>query len=164
MQTSVNLYPQSGFAGQVVTTVTPVYTAENYISDGTVKAGGFAFTKAHGSSVKGVQFPLASATAEAGHIALGIAQRLLTGLLLPNVDGTETYAEGENVTIIRRGDVYAIATGTCTVGQAVLCNPTTGAVTYGAAGATNDTGWVVKKAGAEGDVVIYSNQALAIKD
>ena len=47
-----------------------------------------------------------------------------------------------------------------TEGQSVLCDPATGAVTYGAAGAENDTGWIVilpagLASAAEGDVVIY---------
>ena len=49
----------------------------------------------------------------------------------------------------------------------MLCDPTSGAITYGAAGSTNDTGWVVRlprgvEEVASGDIVIYENFGLSI--
>lgn len=46
MQTKVGLYPVTGFPGQEVNPGSAIYTAENYISDGTLTAGAFAFTSA----------------------------------------------------------------------------------------------------------------------
>ena len=72
--------------------------------------------------------------------------------------------KGFEVTIAVRGDYYVAATGAATVGQSVLCDPASGTVTYGDAGATNDTGWVVMTAAKQaGDIIIISNRGLAIK-
>ena len=70
------------------------------------------------------------------------------------------YAQGTGASIALRGQFYASASGAVTEGQSVLVNPATGAVTYGNAGADNDTGWIVilpagLASAAEGDVVIY---------
>ena len=58
-----------------------------------------------------------------------------------------------------RGDFYVEAAGEATVGQAVLCNPADGAVSYGTVGSENDTGWVVVTAAkAQGDIIIISRR------
>ena len=80
----------------------------------------------------------------------------------PTDDATQVYPKGTCPPVAIRGQFYAIATGAATEGQSVLCDPTTGKVTYGTAGATNDTGWTVVfprgvKTVAEGDTVIYQN-------
>lgn len=130
-QAAVKTDPAIGIPGQEVNPRQAVYTAFNFVSDGTVPAGGFAFAVALNGTSQTEQNVL-SAKAEAGAKPVGFVER----------------------------DV--IATGAATEGQSVLCDPTTGKVTYGTAGATNDTGWTVVfprgvKTIAEGDTVIYQN-------
>ena len=82
-------------------------------------------------------------------------------------DATQVYPKGTCPPVAIRGQFYAIAAGAATEGQSVLCDPTTGKVTYGEAGAANDTGWkVVLPRGvstiAEGDTVIYQNYGVDV--
>ena len=70
------------------------------------------------------------------------------------------FRSGVSAPIALRGQFYALATGPVTEGQSVLCDPATSAVTYGASGAENDTGWIVHlpnglASAAKGDIVIY---------
>lgn len=159
MQKKVNLYPVVGLEGQEVAVGTAIYTPQNFISDGTVAAGGFAFIGTTTDS--GEAFPIASATGTG--TVIGYVERNMIGSLTVGEDGTLIYPKGVGLTIARRGDYYHVATGEATVGQAVLCDPATGAVTYGTAGATNDTGWVVMTAAtAKGDVIVISNRGVGI--
>lgn len=162
MQKTVNLYPAVGTPGQEVNAHTAVYTPFNYLSDGTAAAGSFVFEKAATSSNDEVVYPLASATAASGTV-IGLVEATFTGVLASDEDGTLVYPEGAPLTIAVRGDYYVAATGAATVGQAVLCAPATGAVTYGTVGAANDTGWVVKTpATTAGDIIIISNRGVGI--
>ena len=68
MQKSVDLVVKKGFDGQKVTTDQNIYTCENYLSDGTVKAGTFAFKGS--ASGNGEQFGVVSAT---GSALVGVA-------------------------------------------------------------------------------------------
>ena len=157
MQKTVNLYPAIGLPGVEVQTGTAVYTPFNYISDGTVAAGSFAF-EGTATDEKGVAFPVASAK---GTTLIGFVERVFTNILNADEDGTLTYKAGQPLAIARRGDFYHAATGAATVGQAVICNPATGAVTYGTVGAANDTGWVVMTAATDaGDVIVISHRGL----
>lgn len=160
LQKTVNLYPAVGIAGQQVAFNQAVYTPHNYLSDGTVACGTFAFAKAATSSTTAVQFPIASAKGAAGDKVVGLVERTFTASLPSYDEGTDIYPEGAELTIAERGDYYIVAPAAATVGQAVLCNPTTGAITFGTAGATNDTGWTVQTAGAKGDTIIISNHGL----
>ncbi len=153
-QKSVKLYPAVGVPGQEVNPGQAIYTAENYISDGTLAAGGFAFAKASDGDVK-------TASATGTGAPLGFVERNGVSVITnPLTEATNVYVSGSSAPIALRGQFYAIATGAATEGQSVLCDPATGAVTYGASGAANDTGWVVilpagLASAAEGDVVIY---------
>lgn len=104
-----------------------------------------------------------SAKAEAGAKPVGFVERdVIATIPAPTDDATQVYPKGTCPPVAIRGQFYAIATGAATEGQSVLCDPTTGKVTYGTAGATNDTGWTVVfprgvKTIAEGDTVIYQN-------
>lgn len=155
MQKSVNLYPAAGLPGQEVAAHTAVYTPLNYISDGTVAAGGFAF--AAESEGNGVPFLVASAKGEGK--CLGLCERTFLGVLLVDEDGSMLYPKGRELTIAVHGDYYVEATGAASVGQAVLCDPATGLVTYGNVGDANDTGWtIVTAAKAEGDLIVITNR------
>lgn len=160
-QKSVSTTPCVGLPGLEVNPGQAIYTAFNYLSDGTVAAGSFAFAV----PLEGEENEMnrASAKGESGAAPLGFVERNISGTLLsPLVPATNVYPKGCGLNIAIRGQFYATATGAATEGQAVLCDPTTGVITYGAAASENDTGWVVRlpagvQAVEEGDRVIYEN-------
>lgn len=160
LQKSVGLYPAIGIPGQQVAFNQAVYTPQNYLSDGTVQCGGFAFAVAASTTGTAVKFPIASLKGSAGDKPIGFVERTFTASIELDTDTPDIYPKGSELTIAVRGDYYIDAPAAATVGQAVLCNPTTGAITFGTAGATNDTGWTVQTAGAKGDTIIISNHGL----
>ena len=91
---------------------------------------------------------------------IGFVERTFTASIELGTDTPDIYPKGTELTIAVRGDYYIVAPAAATIGQAVLCDPTTGAITFGAAGAANDTGWTVQTAGAKGDTIIISNHGL----
>ena len=161
MQKTVSLYPAVGVPGQEVNVHTAIYTPFNYISDGTAAAGSFVFVKDNDDENGGVVYPIASATGTG--TVLGLVENTFTGALAYDEEGTLVYPQGANLTIAVRGDYYVAASGAATVGQAVLCNPSNGAITYGTAGTTNDTGWVVMTPATDaGDIIVISNRGVGI--
>lgn len=157
MQKTVNLYPSVGLPGQEVAAHTAVYTPLNYLSDGTAAAGKFVFEgTSDKKDKKGVAFPVASAK---GTTLVGLVERTFTAAVPCGVDGSEAYPNGAELTIAVRGDFYVEAADKATVGQAVLCDPADGAVSYGTVGSENDTGWVVVTAAKDqGDIIIISRR------
>lgn len=157
MQKTVNLYPCAGLPGQEVAAKTAVYTPLNYISDGSVAAGAFAFTGTTTTNQKGVAFPVASAKGEA---VVGLVERTFTATVPMGVDGSAVYQAGAELTIAVRGDYYIEATGAATVGQKVLADKTTGAISFGeASGNAIDTGWTVVTAAVEaGDIIVITRR------
>lgn len=166
-QKVVNTDPAIATPGLEVNPGQAVYSAFNYISDGTVEAGAFAFAAALGEGGP-VAMNVASKKASGGAKVLGFVERNLIGTLTnPLTAATNVYPKGVGLPIAIRGQFYAVASGTATEGQSVLCDPTTGAVTYGEAGADNDTGWVVRlprgvEEVSEGDIVIYENFGVTV--
>lgn len=160
LQKSVGLYPAIGIPGQQVAFNQTVYTPQNYLSDGTVQCGGFAFAVAASTTGTAVKFPIASLKGSAGAKPIGFVERTFTASIELGTDTPDIYPKGAELTIAVRGDYYIVAPAAATIGQAVLCDPTTGAITFGAAGAANDTGWTVQTAGAKGDTIIISNHGL----
>jgi hypothetical protein len=160
LQKSVGLYPAIGIPGQQVAFNQAVYTPQNYLSDGTVQCGGFAFAVAASTIGTAVKFPIASLKGSAGAKPIGFVERTFTASIELGTDTPDIYPKGAELTIAVRGDYYIVAPAAATIGQAVLCDPTTGAITFGAAGAANDTGWTVQTAGAKGDTIIISNHGL----
>ena len=168
-QKTINLDPAIGMPGAEVNPGQAVYTAFNFVSDGTVRAGTFAFAKTLDSNGYPItKMNQASATSQTGAKVLGFVERNLIGnLISPLVEASDVYSAGLGLAIAIRGQFYAIASGAAQAGQSVLCDPATGEVTYGAAGADNDTGWVVKfprgvSEVAEGDLVIYENFGFSV--
>lgn len=166
-QAVVNTDPAIGIPGQEVNPHQAVYTAFNYVSDGTLQAGGFAFAVAITGDTPTEQ-NVASSKASAGAKVLGFVERDQV-VSIPNVadEATAIYPEGTTPPIAIRGQFYAKATGSVTEGQSVLCDPTSGAITYGTAGSTNDTGWIVVfprgvKTVGNGDLVIYQNFGVSV--
>lgn len=160
LQKSVGLYPAIGIPGQQVAFNQAVYTPQNYLSDGTVQCGGFAFAVAATTTGTAVKFPFASLKGSAGDKPIGFVERTFTASIALGTDTPDIYPKGSELTIAVRGDYYIVAPAAATLGQAVLCDPTSGAITFGTAGATNDTGWTVQTAGAKGDTIIISNHGL----
>lgn len=164
-QTKVNVMPAYGVPGQMLS-ATAAYTAFNYVSDGTLAAGSFAFADP-ADAANGMAQLAHSKVASNGRL-LGFVQRIHSGVLnVPFVTGSNVYTEGQPVTIAVRGQFYMAVpeSGTATEGQSVLCDPTTGAITFGAAGTANDTGWVVhllqgETSAGEGDLVIIEHYGL----
>ena len=153
LQTTVNTYASIGFPGQMVAFSQRVYTPFNYLSDGTVKAGGFAFLKTAPADLQN-QYGVAALT---GSVLLGFVERVLT----PKMDASnhDVYVEGAELTIAEQGDFYISATGAATVGQKVLVATATGAIAFGSSAGEGqiDTGFVVKTAAAaSGDIIIIS--------
>jgi len=107
-----------------------------------------------------VKFPIASLKGSAGAKPIGFVERTFTASIELGTDTPDIYPKGSELTIAVRGDYYIVAPAAATIGQAVLCDPTTGAITFGDAGAANDTGWTVQTAGAKGDTIIISNHGL----
>lgn len=166
-QAAVKTDPAIGIPGQEVNPRQAVYTAFNYVSDGTVPAGGFAFAVALTGTTQTEQNVL-SAKGTASTKPVGFVERdVIATIPALTDDATQVYPKGTCPPVAIRGQFYAIAAGAATKGQSVLCDPTTGEVTYGEAGATNDTGWkVVLPRGvstiAKGDTVIYQNYGVDV--
>lgn len=161
-QAVVSTDPAIGIAGQEVNPGQAVYTAFNYVSDGTVQAGTFAYAVAVTGTTPTEQNTI-SLKGSAGAIPVGFVERdVIATIPSLTADSTQIYPLGSTPPVAIRGQFYATATAAATEGQSVLCDPTTGAITYGDAGSTNDTGWTVVlprgvKTVAKGDLVIYQN-------
>lgn len=153
--------PARSRPGRSLNKDTHIIDAHNYLSDGTLEPGGFAFT---GPTVSDQDVRFASKAVSGGRL-LGIVMRTEVGTFdAPTYSYASIYQKGAPVTILARGQVCAVVPEgqTPTENQAVLCDPATGAVTYGAEGDANDTGWNVlfftgMASPSEGDLVIYQN-------
>lgn len=167
-QQSINIMPATGLPGQVVQMFGYTPTPYNYVSDGTITAGTFAFLDPAEEANGGPMF--AHSKVASGGRLIGFVQRIHSGLLnTPYVTNTEVYEKGQPITIAMRGQFrMRVPSGqTPTEGQSVLCDPTTGAITFGAAGAANDTGWIVHMpqgatSASEGALVIVEHLGLQV--
>lgn len=166
-QAVVKTDPAVGIAGQEVNPKQAVYTAFNYVSDGTVQAGTFCFATALKGNVTG-ETNIVSLKGTSGAKPVGFVERdVIATIPTLTADASQVYPQGACPPIAIRGQFYAVATGAVTEGQSVQCDPATGAITYGAAGTTNDTGWRVifprgVKSAAKDDVVIYQNFGVTV--
>ena len=144
MQKSVDLVVKKGFDGQKVTTDQNIYTCENYLSDGTVKAGTFAFKGS--ASGNGEQFGV---------------ERVVDASIAPTVEATDVYPAGFPVLVALKGQFYVTANGTVSAGMLVLVNGDTGAITFASQTSEGliDTGFKVvlpdgKTSAGNGDVIV----------
>lgn len=155
-QSVVNRYRARGVAGQAATPDQSIYTAKNYLSDGTVKVGAFAYAKAGTDN---------TATVSGSGTVLGLVERVIT---FPIYDVREeasvTVPKGYGVTIAVRGDYYVETTATATVGDAVFASNTDGTIKTAAAGSTQsgftETPWRVKdilESGSSGGLILVSD-------
>lgn len=160
LQKTVSLYPALGVAGQPVTTEQCVYTPLNYLSDGTAKAGSFAFASSSSENTGGVAQMFAGATGTANTKPLGLVERVLDGYLNFDESGSLVYKEGLAVKVAVQGDYVIEATGAASVGASVFVNPTDGSIAFATGEGLVDTGWIVKTAAsASGDLIVISNHS-----
>lgn len=160
LQKNVSMYPAVGVSGQPVTTEQCVYTPFNYLSDGTAKAGSFAFAATSSTNTGGVAQKFAGLKGTGS--PLGLVERVLDGYLDVDESGSLVYKEGLALKISIQGDYYIEATGTATVGSKVYVLPTTGEISFTTTSSDGkvDTGWVVKTAAASaGDMIVISNHS-----
>lgn len=162
IQKKIGLYGADGVPGDRASLNTIIYTWDNYLADGDVKIAGFVWLSAAKegfASQGGTGAPL-------GFVERWMAYPLKDSEVhtINGVDGvraTMTAQDGWPLTIARKGDFYAVATTAAIVGQKVFANETDGTIATDAAGATIpgyvETGFVVKKAGAAGEVIVISS-------
>ncbi|WP_462337128.1 structural cement protein Gp24, partial [Parasutterella excrementihominis] len=98
LQKSVGLYPAIGIPGQQVAFNQAVYTPQNYLSDGTVQCGGFAFAVAASRTGTAVKFPIASLKGSAGDKPIGFVERTFTASIDLGTDTPDIYPEGSELT------------------------------------------------------------------
>lgn len=167
-QNSVNMYPAAGVAGDQaglnpVAYLLPVPVA----GEGGVITGracwydpdnipGRVLNSTEGTTTgEGEQ---AVTTYEA---PLGIAQRVMTGVIPCNEGATVTILEGHSVAVVTRGDLLVTSAAAVTAGQKVFASVTDGSLTGAAAGATVEgsveTGWTIRESAAAGDIFHISN-------
>ena len=156
MQKSVDLVVKKGFDGQRVTTDQNIYTCENYLSDGTVKAGAFAFKGS--ASGNGEQMGVASAT---GTALVGFVERVVDASIAPTVEATDVYPAGFPVLVALKGQFYVTANSTVSAGMSVYVKGDTGAITFASQNSDSliDTGFKVvlpdgKTSAVNGDVIV----------
>lgn len=160
LQKTVSMYPALGVAGQPVTTEQTVYTPFNYLSDGTAKAGSFAFVSSSSVNTGGVAQSFVGATGTASTKPLGLVERILDGYINFDEDGSLIYKEGLPVKVAVQGDYVIEASGVASVGASVFVKPTDGTIAFATAEGLVDTGWVVKTAAsAKGDLIVISNHS-----
>lgn len=162
LQKTVNITPAFGAPGQEVSVGTAIYTPINYVSNGSLSAGGFAFDISDvvtGSGSPCVLMGKASARG-AGKRLLGLVAKNMTGNFNVASEGGENlYPNGCAVAIARQGDFYHLSTASAKVGDSVECDPTTGEVTYSASATEKATGWIVQTpASAKDEIIIISNR------
>ena len=155
LQKTVNNSPAIGLGGQPVVLGQSVYTTMNFMSDGNVKAGAFAFAPSAATT-----FPDNIKTeyvTNKGTAVIGFVERNFVG----TGASSEVYAKGVVLNIAIRGDYYLVAPAgtTPTKGYKVITTDATGAISFAASASTGetDTGWVVTEGGSAGDTIVISN-------
>ena len=143
-QEQVGRYRAQGVAGQAATPDQSVYTVKNYLSDGTVRVGTFAFVSAEAADK-------ATANNASAASVLGLVERVIQYPIY-QVDQSALTAipDGCALTIAVRGDYYVETTAAATVGDAVFASTTDGTIKTAAAGSMQggyvETPWRVKDA------------------
>ena len=155
LQKSVGLSPALGLSGEKAVLGQSVYTVQNFMSDGTVKAGTFAFVP--GTATTFAENIKTEYVTDHGTGLVGFVERTFTGAGA----SSDLYAQGEALTIAVRGDYYLVAPAgtTPTKGYKVITTDATGAISFAASASSGetDTGWTVTTGGSAGDVIVISN-------
>lgn len=162
IQKQINLYGAEGVPGERASLNTVIYTWDNYLADGEVKIAGFAWpstAKEGFASQSGTGAPLGFVERWMAYPLKDSDIQTINGVA--GVRATMIASDGWPLTIARKGDFFAVATTAATVGQKVFANETDGSIATDAEGATVsghvETNFVVKTAGAAGDVIVISS-------
>ena len=153
MQKKVNLYQAAAVQGDRASQNPTVYMPFNFLAGGSITVGTFVWQDpANPNEI------LNSGTGA----PLGFIERILTNFnYVLTSEGTLIVEEGGELAVAVRGDFYALADASVTVGMAGFANNTTGAVKFAEAGSTQsgytETNWRALTAGAAGDLIIISN-------
>ena len=153
MQKKVNLYQAAAVQGDRASQNPTVYMPFNFLAGGSITVGTFVWQDpANPNEI------LNSGTGA----PLGFIERILTNFnYVLTSEGTLIVEEGGELAVAVRGDFYALADASVTVGMALFANNTTGAVKFAEAGSTQsgytETNWRALTAGAAGDLIIISN-------
>ncbi len=161
LQSTTNTAIAVGIPGQEVTHGQSVYLPYQVISDGTVKPGAFAFAGTS-TDTTGEEFAYATFTLSASDTPLGFVERVVDQAIASALsDAQEVYPAGTAATIAIRGQYYIKAPNSCTAGQKVCVEFTTGdiVVADSASDGEVDTGWTVRipnggASASEGDLII----------
>lgn len=156
MQKQVNLYPSQAVQGDPATIGQSIYTPLNPIAAVPLPVGGFVFPVVEDGAINPEQ--ATNAAGDASQV-MGFVERNLAYVNYDLLgDGTLTVPAGSPLTVAVKGDYWAVSSTAAEVGQAVLASVADGSVSTGTADATHiDTGWVVKKGGGKGELIIISN-------
>ena len=128
MQKKVNLYQAVAVQGDRASQNPTVYMPFNFLAGGNITVGTFVWQDpANPNEI------LNSGTGA----PLGFIERILTNFnYVLTSEGTLIVEEGGELAVAVRGDFYALADASVTVGMAVFANNTTGAVKFAEAGST----------------------------
>lgn len=158
-QKSIATYPAAGVTGQraglnPVAMLLPVPTA----GEGGVTVGNAVWLDPDAPTTVIME---TAQVASAYPPPVGIVVRDMASTI-PCADEASMQIEaGRPVAVAVRGDLLIAAPAAATVGQKVFANYTTGALSLGAAGgsvaSSVETDWVVRSAGASGDIIHISN-------
>ena len=158
-QQSVNTYPAGGVTGQraglnPVAMLLPVPTA----GEGGVTVGNAVWLDPDAPTTVIME---TAQVASAYPPPVGIVVRDMASTIPCEDEATMQISEGRPVAVAVRGDLLIAAPAAATVGQKVFANYTTGALSLGAAGgsvaSSVETDWIVRSAGASGDIIHISN-------
>lgn len=152
-QQQVNLYPAAGVPGAPASVNTLISTAVGYIAEQDINIGGFCFPGSAGNLVK--------AAGAAGAPAGFVLRETSYSIVGYREAGQAFVPRGQNVSVMVRGDFYAVAATDAAAGQKAFARRADGAVVTGAAGATVtgavETAFTVIKGGDAGELIIISN-------
>lgn len=152
-QQSVGLKNKVAIQGDRANQNPTVYSATNFLAgSGGVEVGSFVFRDTTNPESMVVNTGSSVAVVE------GFVERVqnVNGFTFDPAD--MTIAEGENVSVARKGDFYAEADGAVSIGDTVYTDYTDGSVTFTSGATTTDTGFKAKSTAADsGDMVIISN-------
>ena len=161
LQKSVNLYPAPAVQGDRASQNPFVYTPQNYLAGAPITVGTVVWESSEETNPKQV---LNTGTGA----PLGFVERIQNVFNYDlTSEGTLVIPEGAPMTAVAlRGDFWVVADTTVTVGMAVFASTTDGTIKFAAAGSTQsgsvETAYRAMTAGAEGDMIIISNEAVSV--
>lgn len=165
VQTTINRYPAAAVAGDRAGQEPIVHLPYNCTAEATpdgtegVVVGCFVWAGSAAGLVR-------NSTTVATDKPLGFVERLLDHFNYElRSDGTMLIAEGQTVTVVQEGDMYARTTTAATYGQKVYANTKDGTISTNSSGQTVassvETNWWVKSEGAANEVIIIGTMGQA---